>query len=171
MLEKARRANDSVEEDTGAAFKIAMRDMAGTVAIISTELDGERHGMAATSVVSLSMDPPSVLFCVNRSASIHEPLTQRGLASINILSEQQAPLCKIFSGGEKGGDRFDHGDWITGPEGLPCLTDAMETLIVRAEQQFVYGTHGVFSGEILQVLPNGGIKPLVYLNGNFLKSS
>lgn len=168
MSGKAHQIDDSETDTLQFAFRTAMRDMAGTVAIISTEVEGERHGMAATSVISLSMDPPSVLFCVNRDASIHGPLMRRSAAAINILGNDQASLCKVFSGGEKGAARFRHGTWHTGPEGLPCLAEAVETLVVRCQEQFAHGTHTVFSGDILNVLPGTARSPLVYLNGTFL---
>jgi flavin reductase (DIM6/NTAB) family NADH-FMN oxidoreductase RutF len=148
------------------ALRGLMRQMAGTVAIIATEHEGQWHGMAATSVVSLCMEPPALLFCVNRSASIYQPLLGRGAACINLLSREQSDLCGIFSGKEKGAARFQHGTWTAGHEGLPCLEGALGHLFVRANQECAYGTHGVFSGALIEATVGGG-DPLVYLNGGF----
>lgn len=148
-----------------------MRDIAGSVAIIATERDGDRFGMAATSVVSLSMEPPSIVFCLNRNASLYAPLVARGAACVNVLSKDQAALCGIFSGKEKGSARFDHGRWICGTGRLPMLEGARQVLFVRTQEQFQFGTHAVFSGEVTDVRTGGGASPLVYLDGSFVDIS
>lgn len=147
-------------------FRGLMRQMAGTVAIIATEHEGQWHGMAATSVISLCMEPPALLFCVNRAASIYEPLLARGAASINLLSREQSELCAIFSGKEKGAARFRHGSWVAGHDGLPRLEGAVGQLFVRTRQECAYGTHGVFSGALVAA-GSSSADPLVYLNGGF----
>lgn len=146
-----------------------MRQMAGTVAVISTEADGEWHGMSATSVMSLSMDPPALLFCINRAASIYQPLLTRGDACINLLTRKQAELCSVFSGKEKGGARFAYGRWRAGRGGVPCLDEALGHVFVHAREEFVYSTHGVFSGAVEEVRLDSAQWPLVYLNGDFVK--
>lgn len=153
------------------AFKGAMRNIAGTVTIITTEIDGQRSGMAVTSVVSLSMEPPSVIFCINRDSSIYHPLLGRGAAVINILSVDHSNLCGVFSGKEKGSARFGYGHWSQRPDGLPFLEDATGVLVARVEQQLVFGTHGVFAGEVLEVDGRGKGRPLVYLNGQLRKGA
>ena len=85
-----------------AGFKEAMRQVAATVSIISTRSEGSRYGMTATAVTSVSCDPPSLLVCINRSASIHKPLEERKLFWVNLLREGQQSLCSTFSGGKTG---------------------------------------------------------------------
>ena len=58
-------------EDLKKSYINAMRSVTSTVSIISAKEDGERHAMTATSVTSLSLDPPAMLVCVNKDASIH----------------------------------------------------------------------------------------------------
>ena len=65
---------DSTPLDLGHQFRLAMRKLASTVTVLTTREADEHHGMAATAVTSLSTEPPSLLVCVNRSASLHDPL-------------------------------------------------------------------------------------------------
>ena len=53
-------------EDLKKSYINAMRGVTSTVSIISAKEDGERHAMTATSVTSLSLDPPAMLVCVNK---------------------------------------------------------------------------------------------------------
>jgi len=57
------------------AFRDAMRRFATTVSIISCASDGCRDGMSATAITSLSVEPPSLLVCVNKSAATHRVLS------------------------------------------------------------------------------------------------
>ena len=52
------------------AFRDAMRQLAAGVGIVTAGKDNEWAGMTATSVTSLSLDPPTILACINREASI-----------------------------------------------------------------------------------------------------
>jgi flavin reductase len=151
-------------------FRQLMRQMAATVTLITTEHEGQWYGMAATSVVSLALEPPTLLFCVNRDASLYGALLARGAACINLLSREQAQLCGVFGGQERGAARFRHGQWEVGDDGLPRLDGAAGHIIVRSRCQFDYSSHGVFLGEVAQVQSSDGADPLIYLDGGFVGS-
>ena len=61
-------------EELLSSFRTAMRHVAATVYAVTTGHGGGRYGILATAVSSLSFEPPSLLVCVNRSASLHAPL-------------------------------------------------------------------------------------------------
>src|SRR4051794_2941294 len=75
------------EEETvlRSNFVSAMRQVPGAVAIVATDLQGERGGLAVTAWCSLSADPPTVLVCVNKSASAHDLILSARKFSINQL--------------------------------------------------------------------------------------
>ena len=103
-----------------AEFKRAMRRLASTVTIISTaDVNGNRYGMAATAVTSVSTDPPSLLVCVNRDASIHAPLAGRGAFCVNVLTTGHEDLVSAFGGRLKGNERFSVGDWCDDNRDIP----------------------------------------------------
>src|SRR5262245_34703660 len=108
-----------------AEFKRAMRRLASTVTIITTaDINGHRYGMTATAVNSLTMDPPSLLICVNHNASIHAPLVGRGRFCVNVLTTEHEDLVSAFSGRLKGDERFTVGEWNDEDSGLPYLEGA-----------------------------------------------
>jgi len=67
----------------------AMRRLAKSVTIISTSNGTERFAMAATAVDSLSTEPPSLLICVNKTASPHAALATGADFCVNILGVDQ----------------------------------------------------------------------------------
>jgi flavin reductase len=91
-----------------AEFKAAMRQLASTVSLVTTQENGDWHGMAATAVASLSAEPPSLLVCINQSASMHGPTARSSHFCINMLGRHQAALCENF-GKLKGVERFTVG--------------------------------------------------------------
>jgi flavin reductase (DIM6/NTAB) family NADH-FMN oxidoreductase RutF len=149
-----------------AEFKRAMRRLASTVTIISTaDADGGRHGMTATAVSSIAADPPSLLICVNHSASIHEPLTARGRFCVNVLTTQHEALVAAFSGKLKGDARFGVGEWRNESCGTPYLQDAQCNLFCDVDTVVPYGTHSIVIGRVSAVLVEERVFPLVYADG------
>ncbi len=145
-------------------FKAAMRQLAATVTLVTTCEDGACHGMPATAVSSLSADPPSILVCINQSASMHGPTTRSRNFCVNLLAGGQAALCDDF-GGRSGADRFAVGEWRTGLHGLPYVAEAAAALFCVVESETHYGTHTIFVGRIEQVIVDPAARPLVFQGG------
>jgi len=149
-----------------AEFKRAMRRLASTVTIITTaDINGNRYGMTATAVNSLTMDPPSLLICVNHSASIHAPLTGRGRFCVNVLTTEHEELVTAFSGGLKGDARFQVGEWRNEESGMPYLEGAQCNLFCDIDSIVPFGTHSIVIGRVNAVRVEEGIRPLIFSDG------
>ena len=148
-------------------FCKAMRRLAATVTLISTiDPSGQRHGMAATAVSSVTMDPPTLLICINHGASIHAPLVEKGHFCVNVLMPQHQALVGYFSGLKSGEGRFKTGDWqIDGATGLPYLRGAQCNLFCRVESVTTVGTHSVIIAAVDSVQVSDEVMPLLYANG------
>ena len=144
-----------------------MRRIASSVAIITArDKAGQVHGMAATAVISVSMDPPSMLVAVNRSAGIHAGLAESRRFCVNVLSDAQRDLILAFSITALRDQRFASGDWSEGPGGLPWLPGAVCSLCCDVDKTIDYGTHSLFIGRVTHVAEGGQALPLVWLGGN-----
>lgn len=149
-----------------AEFKRAMRRLAATVTIISTaDAQGEPHGMTATAVNSVSMDPPSLLICVNRSASIHEPLLARERFCVNVLTTDHEELVAAFGGKLKGEERFGIGDWQRQAGDVPYLANAQSNLFCNVVNVMTFGTHTIVIGQVTEVCVQEQIRPLIFTDG------
>lgn len=152
------------------AFKNAMRRQASTVTIITARDAGGRHGMAATAVSSVSTTPPSLLICVNKSASLHAPIGSSGAFCINLLSCDHHALVPLFSGKLKGDERFQNGDWAETESGMPYLRDAQASIFCKVAQTVPYGSHTIFIGTVEDIQLYGEAAPLLYQEGSLFRS-
>ena len=150
-----------------ADFRKAMRRLASAVTVISATHGDRRHGMTATAVTSVSSNPPSLLACINRAASLHDPLIASGRFCVNILHGSQSEIADAFGGVRCGDDRFAAGDWAAHDNGLPYLTDAQASIFCDADLVTRYGTHSIVVGKISEIIVGGQVAPLLYQDGRY----
>ena len=146
--------------------KLALRRLASSVSVVTCRHDGHNFAMTATAVSALSMEPPSLLVCVNRSAALHGALSGTTEFAINILGRDHVAISKLCSGGASGEDRFSIGYWETAGA-APILFDAQAAILCRKDEELHYGTHTIFVGRIVSVAINGGVDPLIYVDGQY----
>ncbi len=136
-----------------ANFRLAMREFASGVAIVTCSNGEERAGCTATALASLSLSPPSLVVCLERSSSTLAVLTQAGAFAVNILAAQHGALASRFAGGNGvvGEARFKEGDWSSLMTGAPALVDALASLDCRVEEIVERHTHAIVIGAVQMV--------------------
>lgn len=149
------------------AFRHAMRRVASTVTIVTAGSSTERHGTTATSVTSISMEPPSVLVCFNQASRLHDFLNKQERFCVNVLHTDNMETARIFSSPSIGADRFASGQWKTDATGIPYLSDAQAVLFCRKEKEIIYGSHTIFIGRVLEARARGDVSPLLYRDGGY----
>jgi flavin reductase (DIM6/NTAB) family NADH-FMN oxidoreductase RutF len=162
-------SRDASSQAVGAAFRQAMRQLAGGVCAITVGDGDDRGGLVATSVTSLSMDPPTLLVCVNRGgASL--PLIQRfGSFGVNVLAHRHLGLAHRFSGqgGVSGAARYDGSDWTVATTGAPLLSDALVAVDCVVDELIERHSHAIIIGRVQAVTPVRGEDALVYMRGAY----
>jgi flavin reductase (DIM6/NTAB) family NADH-FMN oxidoreductase RutF len=151
-------------------FRASLRLAAGSVSLVTAcDEGGMCYGMAVTSATSLSMDPPSMLVAINRSASIHPVIKRTGRFCLNLMAEAQASLLESFSRSDMRDKRFLPENWEKTRSGLPALRGALSVHSCRVEGDHIYGTHTVFFGRVEEVvLPDIATQsqvPIVWMSG------
>ena len=149
-------------------FIQAMRGVASTVSVVSAKTDDIRHAMTAISVVSLSMEPPSMLVCVNKEASIHNILSVGSLFCINILSDKQESLSKVCSESDEGESRFEDIAWEE-ENGYVFNSNSSSNVFCECTNIIDHNTHTIFIAEVKRTINNVSDGPLVYMSGKYLK--
>ena len=148
-------------------FKQSMRLLAGGVCIVATNRNGEWHGLTMTAVCSLTMDPPSLIACVNRDAGAHGIMSATRRVSVNVLTHDHLGLAELFSSSRvKGPERFDE-KWTGMASGVPALIDALAVLDCEIIQETAVGQHSVFFCEVKNVRLQPDGKPLVHFDRAF----
>jgi flavin reductase (DIM6/NTAB) family NADH-FMN oxidoreductase RutF len=145
-----------------------LRRLAKVVVVIACRWDGRRYAMTATAVSELSMDPPSLLICVNHTASIHEPLMAGVDFSVNILHSSHEAISVLCSGPNKGEARFAQGLWSATESAIPVIDDAQAIFLCKNETNLSYGTHQIFIGQVVETRISGEVDPLVYVDGRYV---
>ncbi len=149
-------------------FRLAMRRLAASVSVVIAKGDDGPVGMAATSITSLTIDPPAILVCVNRAASLHALLVPTAPLSVNLLSRSQKDVSAAFGGGTPTQERFKIGNWQTGANGLPQLEDAQANLDCVIDAMLAYGTHSIVIARVIRAHVSGVVDPLIYQDGGYL---
>lgn len=154
--------------DVATDFRGAMRRLASGVAIVVAQGADAPVGMAATSVTSLTMDPPAILVCVNQSAGIHPCLTPGIQISVNILSRHQSDVSNAFGGAVAREKRFEVGQWSNDDHGLPMLDEAQANLACTIDSIMPFGTHSIVVAQVDAVRLSAAVQPLIYQDGVYL---
>ncbi|WP_343463773.1 flavin reductase family protein [Pantoea sp.] len=149
-------------------FRHGMRRLSAGVSLVTTALGEERVGLIATSVSSLAAEPPSLLVCVNRSASSHDVIINAGHFAVNVLREHHSDLCAQFSQSARRAERFQQGEWQTLQTGAPILADALVSFDCHLEKVAEWHTHSVLMARIVGIaLPGEAAAPMIYFNSGF----
>lgn len=112
----------------------------------------EPRGMTANSFTSVSLDPPMVLVCVLRDASMHETILEQAGFAISVLSNRQERVARYFADRNRprGQGEFDTVAHIRGPQtGAPVLPDALAWFECSLAAVYEGGDHSIFLGEIV----------------------
>lgn len=157
-----------IPDEVPAQFRLAMRRLAASVSIVIAKGDDGPVGMAATSITSLTIDPPAILVCVNRATSLHALLVPTAPLSVNLLSRHQKDVSTAFGGGTPIEERFKVGNWESGDNGLPQLADAQANLDCVIDAMLAYGTHSIVIARVIRAKVSNGVDPLIYQNGGYL---
>ena len=149
-------------------FRIAMRELAGAVSVVSCGQGERRTGFTATSVSSFSMDPPTLFVCVNRASSSWPVLRDADSFGVNILSASHREIAHRFAGGggAEGAQRYEGGHWITAATGAPLLSDALAAFDCSVDEIIERHSHAIIIGRIEAVRRRGG-GALVYWRGDY----
>ena len=147
----------------------ALRALAKAVVLIACRSVGDdrRFVMAATAVTPVSMEPPSMLICINRTASCYPALAEGAAFSISILAEQQRSIAELCTGAANRDRRFSSGRWRAASDGTPYLDDALASMVCTQENRIAFGTHDVILGRVREVAVNAVHAPLIYADNRY----
>lgn len=139
----------------------------GVTVITSHDEQGKPRGLAANAYCSVSLDPPLILVCVQKTSSTYPSLFRSDHIGINILSTEQRDTLNVFA--SKTQDKFANVDWHTGPNGTPLLEGSSAAIEVEIKERFQALTHTIFIGRVrhAEAIDND---PILYKAGEFFNS-
>ncbi len=164
-------ATQVLEDDSAELadrVRAAHRNYPTGVTVITTSVDGQPYGLAVNAFSSVSLEPPTLLFCVNESSKTHEHLIRTTHVGINILGCDQHDVAGVFA--KSGGDKFSQIEWEPGIEDVPLITGAAARFQARITETTKMGTHTVFFCTVVEAEAEDQ-EPLVYIRGAFVDGS
>jgi len=149
-------------------FRDAMRLTASGVAVVTSSGEAGRVGVTVSSFGSLSMDPPSVVFCVHRENRGLQVLLENGVFVANVLGHAHGRVAESFAGmiPELREDRFAAASWSQHATGAPVMDDALCAFDCRVETVFDFASHRIVVGVVLGIR-TAAAPPLVYSDRAF----
>lgn len=154
---------------SGALFRDAMSRIAAAVHVVTTAGVHGQCGFTATSVCSVTDEPPTVLVCLNQASGMHAAFEGNGVFCVNTLGAGQQDMAELFGGRNGVGmaDRFADPRWTQGALGAPVLEGALARIECRVERVDVIGTHYVIFGRVARVGMAAGEPALVYFERGY----
>ena len=147
---------------SAADYIAAVAQHVSSVCVITTAFDGERFGLTATAVASVSANPPRLLVCVNKSGQSHEKILRAGRFCVNVLTESQDRIAMAFAGMAGVADKFAVGEWKELKSGAPALIDAAASFDCRLASISDQSTHSVLFGDVIATRHAAGEDALLY---------
>lgn len=146
-----------------------MRNLAAGVSVVTIGTGNNSSGFTATSVISLSVDTPTLLVSINRSSASWALVQSSSRFAVNILSSAHSEIAEIFAGrrGLTGSDRYVDPRWQQSADNVPSLDDALAVIECDLEEAIPRYSHALLIGRVRKVTCGGQKQPLVYWQGNY----
>ncbi len=143
-------------------FRNTLGRFATGVTVITTEKEGQIHGMTANAFMSVSLDPPLVLVSVDNRAMMHKLLPQTKRYGVSILAEDQEPLSNHFARRPVEGLSIP----FIVKHGVPVLDGAVAQIVARVVEEHKAGDHTLYIGHVEHVEWTDE-KPLLFFTGQY----
>ena len=147
-------------------FRSALGRFASGVTIVTTrDASGKLHGITVSAFCSVSLEPPLVLVCIEKTTGSHFAFQESSSFVVNLLAADQQYLSDRFASHLP--DKFDTVKCRLGIDDLPVLDDTLATLECRLKTSHDAGDHTIFVGQIERTTIRDDEKPLIYFHGNY----
>ena len=147
-------------------FRLAMRRYIYSVSIMSNKDNADNpNAITVSSVTSISMNPPSLLICINKSSRIHDTIELGSKFCINLLNSNQQNLSNICSDEEMYDQRFKDKNWNL--DDIPFLQNAQANIFCKVDKLTSYHTHTIVVGLVEEANYADEISTLTYVDGEY----
>jgi flavin reductase (DIM6/NTAB) family NADH-FMN oxidoreductase RutF len=122
--------------------------------------------MTVTDYAGVSVDPPLLLVCADKTSNTFEVIREGRCFAINLLSTAQVDLSNRFASKKLEAVRFDGLDCERAVTGAPLIPGAVASFDCSLEAEHEAGDHVIFVGRIEHAVVRD-LEPLVYVSGRY----
>jgi flavin reductase (DIM6/NTAB) family NADH-FMN oxidoreductase RutF len=137
----------------------------GITVVTGLAEDNTPVGLTVNAFTSLSLDPPLVLFCLDKGTASINAFSKGKAFALNVLGEDQQNLSVNFS--TKKEDRFEGMDYVFWGTGVPILNNCLANLECAIDDVHEGGDHLIVVGRVNRLQQSESGKPLLYFNGKY----
>lgn len=147
------------------AFRSALGRFTSGVTVVTTcTQSAVDHGMTASAFCSVSLEPPLILVCVEKIATMHDAIISCSHFAVNVLAHDQEQIARRFA--EVEGNRFEGIGFSRGGNSSPIIDNALAVLECRRATTYEGGDHTIVIGEV-ETATWRDDKPLLYYRGGY----
>jgi flavin reductase (DIM6/NTAB) family NADH-FMN oxidoreductase RutF len=136
------------------------------VTIVTARAGDRIHGMTVSAFTEVSLEPPLVLVCIERTSKTQPVIAEAGSFAVNILARGQEALAKRFACNGAEDRRFSDLHYETGVTGAPLVAGSVASLDCRLETTHEAGDHIIYIGEVIGLQLSDG-DPLLFYNRGY----
>jgi flavin reductase (DIM6/NTAB) family NADH-FMN oxidoreductase RutF len=147
-------------------LKNAFARWATGVTIVTARAGDRIHGMTVSAFTEVSLEPPLVLVCIDRTTHTQHVIAEGDCFAVNILARGQEALAQRFASNGAEDRRFSDLQCATGATGAPLLAGSVASLDCRLETAHEAGDHIIYVGEVVELQLSDG-DPLLFYNRGY----
>jgi flavin reductase (DIM6/NTAB) family NADH-FMN oxidoreductase RutF len=148
-------------------FRDALSRWASGVTIVTSRAGERIHGMTVSAFSSVSLEPPLVLVCAEKTSETHGVIAEAGFFAVNVLSAGQSALSNRFASKKDEHRRFEGLETRTAVTGAPLLPGSVVSLDCRLVDAHDAGDHVIYVGQVEAVAGSSDAEPLLYYRGAY----
>ncbi len=146
-------------------FRNALSRFASGVSVVTTkDADGKFQGITVSAFSSVSLDPPLILVCIEKTTASHFAVELSKTFVVNVLNSAQTEISIRFASPVS--DKFDRVDFRLGIDEIPVITGCLANLECRLAEAFDVGDHTIFIGRVENAFITDG-DPLLYFRSDY----
>ena len=146
-------------------FLQILRTLKQNVFIMTSGQENNRCAVTVSAVTSLSLEPPLIIGCIKKNASMHKLLKKDNKFCLNLLNSSQKDLANLCSSEEDGESRFSKGQWLEYDPSY--LSDAQSNIFCTMDEIYTFNSHSLVVGKIYELKHSGTKDPLIYQDGDY----
>lgn len=150
------------------SFRALMGSFATGITVVTTNNNGNLHGLTANGVSSLSLDPMLFIVCVAKRANAHAEMEASSHFGVSILAADQEAISNTFASSSPAEpDTLRGVPFHTGESGAPLIDGALSYIECERTGMLDGGDHTIFVGKVIAGEIVSDAAPLLYFKGGY----
>lgn len=138
----------------------------GVTVVTTCDADNQPIGITANSFASVSLEPPLVSWCVDKSSTRYKEFVDAEYFTISVLTAEQREVSNLFAMRSWDKTVFDDADWFEGLNGVPQIEGVSARFHCKTAHLYEGGDHIIIVGSVLDYESDAS-EALVFFQGNY----